>query len=187
MTDDIEQTSDAARADSGEGSRVRTLRWIRVWIVILMIGLAVSGITAFPLQPELGFAAAALHSTGLDSAIPAFVAWVDRVAEALNATYGAYPFIGYGTDWLAFAHLIIALAFIGPLRDPIRNVWVLQWGMIACVAIVPLALIAGSIRGLPLGWQLIDMSFGLGGIIPLLIAFMLTRRLERRIPAVPVS
>ncbi|SCF41963.1 hypothetical protein [Micromonospora mirobrigensis] len=32
----------------------------------------------------------------------------------------------YGTDWLAFAHLVLAVAFWGPLRDPVRNVWVVQ-------------------------------------------------------------
>jgi hypothetical protein len=144
-----------------------------------MAGLVVSGITAFPLDRELAFASATLQSTGLSAVVPDFAAWVDRVAHALDATYRAYPFIAYGTDWLAFAHLIIAVAFIGPLRDPVRNVWVLQWGMIACIAIIPLALIAGAIRGLPLGWQLIDISFGVVGIIPLVIASVLTRRLAR--------
>lgn len=188
MTDNIPRSAEASQPGVQDASRARTLLWIRVWIVVLMIGLIVSGITAFPLRPELGFAATTLHGTGLDNVIPAFSAWVDRVSEALDTTYGAYPFVAYGTDWLAFAHLIIALAFIGPLRDPIRNVWVLQWGMIACIAIIPLALIAGSIRELPLGWQLIDMSFGVGGIIPLLLAFILTRRLERgTAPSWPVD
>ena len=74
---------------------------------------------------------------------------------------------------------MIAVAFIGPLRDPVRNIWVVQFGMIACVGVIPLALIAGTIRGIPLGWQLIDMSFGIVGIIPLLIVNRLIRRLER--------
>lgn len=59
-----------------------------------------------------------------------------------------------------------------------RNIWVIQWGMIACVAVIPLALIAGSVRGIPLGWMLLDMSFGVFGIVPLLIVYRLTRRLE---------
>ena len=49
--------------------------------------------------------------------------------------------------------------------------------MIACVGVIPLALIAGAVRGLPLGWQLIDISFALA-IVPMLIAYRLTRRLE---------
>ena len=102
----------------------------------------------------------------------------ERVRDALIATNAQYPFLAYGTDWLAFAHLVIAVAFLGPLRDPVRNIWVIQWGVIACVGVIPLALIAGPIRGLPLGWTLIDLSFVVA-VIPLAIAWRLTRRLER--------
>ena len=49
-------------------------------------------------------------------------------------------------------------AVIGPLRDPVRNVWVIQWAMIACVAVTPLALIAGSVRGIPFGWMLVELD-----------------------------
>jgi hypothetical protein len=87
---------------------------------------------------------------------------------------------GYGTDWLAFAHLVIAVAFWGPLRDPVRNVWVVHFGMIACVAVIPLALIAGPARGIPWWWLLVDMSFGVFGIVPLLFAERAIRRLARR-------
>ena len=75
----------------------------------------------------------------------------------------------YGTDWLAFAHLVIAVAFVGPLRDPVKNVWVVEWGMIACLSVIPLALICGPIRGIPFCWQIIDCSFGVVGVIPLAI------------------
>jgi hypothetical protein len=43
--------------------------------------------------------------------------------------------------------------------------------------VVPLALIAGPIRGLPWWWLLIDISFGVFGIIPLLVAYKYIRRL----------
>jgi hypothetical protein len=78
-----------------------------------------------------------------------------------------YPFIFYGTDWLAFAHVVIAVAFWGPLRDPIKNIWVVEFGMIACVMVIPLAMIFGPIRGIPFFWRLADCSFGVFGIIPL--------------------
>ena len=52
--------------------------------------------------------------------------------DGLDATYAAYPFIAYGTDWLAFGHLIIALFFVGPMIDPVRNVFVLRAGWWAC-------------------------------------------------------
>lgn len=160
-----------------------SLAWIRAWIVFFIVALALSGITAFPLETELRLASDILHSTAMPQLLPGFVAWIDQVRDALIATNDAYPFLAYGTDWLAFAHLVIAVAFIGPLRDPVRNIWVIQWGMIACVGVIPLALIAGAIRGIPFVWTLIDMSFGVVGIIPLIVVYRLVRRYERRISA----
>ncbi len=78
-----------------------------------------------------------------------------------------FPFLAYGTDWLAFGHFVIAIAFIGPLRNPVKNIWVVEFGMIACVLVVPFALGMGAVRGIPIGWRLIDCSFGVLGIIPL--------------------
>lgn len=155
----------------------RRLSTIRICLVIVIGGLVVSGVTAFPLREELMFGRDILSSTGLSTTFPDLAFWVQRVAEGLDATGRAYPFLAYGTDWLAFAHLAIAVAFVGPLLDPVRNVWVTIWGLIMCAGIVPLALIAGSVRGLPIGWQLIDISFGVIAAVPLVIAFVLTRRL----------
>ena len=146
---------------------------------MVIIGLIVSGVTAFPLREELLLAQDALAQFGIGQYLPGLEQWVARVAEGLVVTHAAYPFIAYGTDWLAFAHLLIAVAFVGPLIDPIRNIWVTIWGLIACAGIIPLALIAGGIRGLPAGWQLIDISFGVLAAVPLTIALLLTRRLER--------
>lgn len=157
----------------------RTLLAVRVCLGIVIAGLVVSGVTAFPLREELTLGAELLHAIGAGTWAPGLFGWVDRVAGALVITGEEYPFLAYGTDWLAFAHLLIAVAFVGPLRDPVRNVWVTQWGLIACAGIIPLALIAGTIRGLPFGWQLIDMSFGIVAAVPLVIALVLTKRLER--------
>lgn len=79
-----------------------------------------------------------------------FHPWVERVNEGITATNARYPFLAYGRDWLAFAHLVIAMAFIGPYLDPVRNKWVITFGLIACGGVIPLALIAGPIRGIPL-------------------------------------
>lgn len=156
-----------------------TLRWIRFWLVFFIVALVVSGLTALPLEAELRFASKVLHATGAPQMLPELVAWIDRVRDGLGETYAEFPFIAYGTDWLALAHIVIAMAFIGPLRDPVRNIWIIQWGMIACVLVIPLALIAGPIREIPLGWQLLDVSFGVFGVIPLLIVYRLTRELDR--------
>jgi len=157
---------------------IRTLRAIRIWLVIFIVCLVISGLTAFPLETELRLAASILRATVVGEWMPQLTEWIDRVRDALIVTNERYPFLAYGTDWLAFAHLIIAIAFIGVFRDPVRNVWIIVWGMIACVAVIPLALVAGPIRGIPWGWTLIDCSFGVVGIVPLIIVYRLIRRLE---------
>lgn len=89
------------------------------------------------------------------------------------------PWLSYGTDWLAFAHLVIALVFVGPLRDPVKNIWVIHFGMIACIGVFPLAFIAGSIRGIPFFWQWVDCSFGVIGFVPLYLCHKYIGMLER--------
>lgn len=147
------------------------MRRIRIWLAIFVAGLILSGVTAFPLQTETRWLVAALQTDAVSHAAgsSSLLAWVERVNDALTITDAAYPFLAYGTDWLAFAHLVIAVAFIGPYTDPVRNKWVITFGLIACAGVIPLALIAGSIRGIPFGWRLIDCSFGVFGCIPLSI------------------
>lgn len=154
------------------------LRRIRTWLWIFIVCLALSGLTAFPLGTETRWLADAVHRTGLDGHWPDLATWTDRVRDGVADTGGRYPFLAYGTDWLAFAHLVIATAFLGPLRDPLRNVWVIRWALLACGAVVPLALVCGPLRGIPLLWRFIDMSFGVVGAIPLLIVLRAIRRLE---------
>ncbi|MBB5119273.1 membrane protein [Streptomyces eurocidicus] len=155
-------------------------RRIRIWLVVFIVGLVLSGLTAFPLVTEVRWMEEVLGSDAspVPEHLPGLMDWVVRVREGLDATDAKYPFVLYGTDWLAFAHLVIAVAFYGPYRDPVRNIWVIEFGVIACAGIVPLALICGSIRGIPFYWQLVDMSFGVFGVIPLLILRRLIKRLE---------
>ena len=153
---------------------------IRLLLAIFIVGLVVSGLTAFPLETELRILGTILE---IDPAVPpsnyaGLQGWIATVGQGVRETYAKYPFIAYGTDWLAFAHLVIAIAFIGPYRDPVRNTWVVTFGMIACVAIIPLALIAGSIRQIPFFWRLIDCSFAVFGILPLLLVRRDIRILE---------
>jgi hypothetical protein len=144
------------------------MRRVRALLVFFMLALAVSGITAIPLQWELGILnGLAGKESVLGSWLPRMAEWIGRVNEGVQAGYGQYPFLAYGTDWLAFAHIVIAIAFIGPLRDPLKNIWVIEFGMIACILIIPWTLLLGSLRGIPFFWMLIDMSFGVFGIVPL--------------------
>ena len=108
--------------------------------------------------------------------------WLAEVRDGVGATNAKYPFIGYGTDWLAFGHFVIAIVFIGPLRDPLKNVWVVEFGMIACALVVPFALVMGGVRGIPLGWRLIDCSFGIFGILPLWFCRRLVKQLAEANP-----
>jgi hypothetical protein len=147
---------------------------IRVLIWIFVLGLILSGITAFPLESELKFITGHFPYKGT-----VISGWLDKVYEALKNSNENYPFLSYGTDWLAFAHLIIAVVFIGPLKDPEKNIWVIEFGMIACISVFPLALIAGEIRQIPIFWRIIDCSFGVIGIIPLYIARRLIKIRER--------
>ena len=89
--------------------------------------------------------------------------------------------MAYGYDWLAFAHLVIAVAFFGVLKDPVWNKWIIQFGRIACSMIFPLAFIAGYVRGIPFYWQLIDCSFGVIGFIPLTVCYRKIEQLENSI------
>lgn len=158
------------------------LRRIRFWLGIVIAGLVLSGITAFPLQSELGWLVSVLHTGALRPVADSvhLLPWVERVHEGLVATNAQYPFLAYGTDWLAFAHLVIALAFLGPYVDPVRNKWVVTFGLIACGAVIPLALIAGQVRGIPFAWRLIDCSFGVFGAIPLWLCAKLISAMERK-------
>lgn len=146
---------------------------IRRWLIFFIIMLALSGITAFPVETELRIA-----MDHLSIFTPAMQQWLNTIYIAVKSTNAQYPYLSYGTDWLAFAHLVIAIAFIGPLKDPVRNIWVLQFGMIACMLIIPLAFIAGQVRHIPFFWQLVDCSFGVFGIIPLYIVYRHIKNLE---------
>jgi hypothetical protein len=157
------------------------LRRIRILLIGFIAGLVLSGLTAFPLEWELNVLAQMLGAAPLSSPqeYSGLLFWVVKVRNGLRQTNAQFPFLAYGTDWLAFAHLMIAVAFIGPLREPVRNKWIVDWGLICCAAIIPLALICGPLRGIPFYWRLIDCSFGVVGAIPLLWCRRLIGELER--------
>jgi hypothetical protein len=145
-------------------AKLHRLTRIRSLLAGFILGLVVSGVTVFPLQIELKLLVGVIHARSGD---PGVGGWLVKVLDALNQTGDRFGFLFYGYDWLAFAHVVIAILFIGPIRDPVKNIWVIEWGMIACVLVLPLALICGPIRGIPLPWQMIDCSFGVVGIVPL--------------------
>lgn len=163
------------------------LRRLRFWLAVFIAGLVLSGITAFPLQMELTWLVAHLRTSQVRpiAVATSLLPWIERVNEGLTATNANYPFLAYGTDWLAFAHLVIAVAFVGPFLDPVRNKWVVTFGLIACGGVIPLALIAGHIRGIPIAWRMIDCSFVVFGAIPLLLCRTMIAKLETKQPESP--
>ncbi len=139
----------------------KELKQIRSLIIFFMLSLFLSGLTAIPLETELVFLSRCFsYQTPVGP-------WLEKVRSAISYANSHFPFLAYGYDWLAFAHFILAILFIGPLKDPVKNKWVVEFGMIACVLIIPFALIAGHFRAIPVGWRLIDCSFGVLGLIPL--------------------
>ena len=152
---------------------------IRAVLIFFIAALVLSGLTAFPLRWELWALDRCLgYDTLFGDTFPRIAGWLEYINDGLIHNGRYYPFMAYGTDWLAFSHIVIAIAFIGPLRDPVRNVWVLQFGMIACALVFPLAVTCGYFRGIPLLWQGIDCSFGFFGFFPLWFAYRWTRILE---------
>ena len=151
---------------NADETQIKAKKRIHLLLIIFIVGLAFSGATAIPLESEIKFLTQIQNQIGISEKSGVCV-WLAQIQNALVETNAKFPFMAYGTDWLAFAHFVIAIAFIGPLRDPVKNIWVIEFGMIACALVMPFALCMGAVRGIPIGWRLIDCSFGILGIIPL--------------------
>jgi hypothetical protein len=153
---------------------------VRAWTLFLIAGLVISGATALPIPTEVRLGARIL---GQDfrggGAVPEDVArWLRTVRDGIESTASTAPLMFYGTDWLAFGHFIIALAFVGALRDPVRNRWLYRFGMLACALVPAWALVLGEVRGIPLWWRLIDAAFGVVGFVPAWLCDRWVGRLE---------
>ena len=144
----------------------RRIRWL-TWFFI--VGLVMSGVTAIPLVTELNWLVKMFGADGQTSATASteLTRWLLHIRESLVATQSAHPQLFYGTDWLAFGHIVIAVAFVGVLRDPVRNKWLFDFGLIACAMVIPWAFVFGAVREIPVWWRLIDCSFGVFGAVPL--------------------
>jgi hypothetical protein len=160
--------------------RLRGRITLLTWFFIL--GLVISGATAIPIRWEVDKLIAWLDPHGASvqplAQQPFFVRWLLEVQAALPDERGKGGLLFYGTDWLAFGHFVIAIVFVGALRDPVRNRWLFDFGLIACGLVIPYAIIFGELRGIPFWWRLIDGSFGVVGFVPLWFCQKWTRELE---------
>lgn len=162
---------------------------IRGLVVFYMFALFFWGVTAFPLETEMRIACQIL-GISLDVSPDTYsglYGWIATIANAVINTNQNYPFLAYGTDWLAFSHLVIAAAFIGLYLKPVRNIWIVYFAMIACIGVIPLAMICGAVRDIPFAWRLIDSSFCIFGIIPLYFLHVYIKKLEKLIGYIPAK
>lgn len=150
----------------------KQLKTIRKTVVVFIALLVLSGVTAFPLQAELNFLSEYFNGNS-----GVLQLWIIEVNVAINYINQHYPFLAYGTDWLAFSHIVISIFFIGVYKNPVQNIWITTTGIIACVLIFPVAFIAGYFRNIPFFWILIDCSFGALGLIPLIIIHKNTQQI----------
>ena len=150
----------------------KTQKEIKRWLYFFMVTLFLSGFTAMPVQTEINFLAKWTENINF------IQPWMQKLNEGINTTATNYPFLFYGYDWLAFAHFMLAILFIGPIKDPVKNIWIIEFSIIACLLVIPFALVAGSLRGIPFWWRLVDCSFGVIGIIPLMICYKKIKQLS---------
>src|SRR5690349_4247231 len=71
------------------------LRRIRILLVVVVVGLVVSGLTAFPLELETRYLLKSLQP--LAPRVPALVDWIRRVHDGLAETGRRYPFMACRT------------------------------------------------------------------------------------------
>ncbi len=147
------------------------MKTIKLHLALFMFILMLSGITAFPIQTEIDFMYK--HHTSFP---PVFTEWITKLYTNLHSTPDV---MFYGTDWLAFAHIIITLFFVPVYLDPVKHKAILYVGMIACMLVFPLAFICGPIRHIPFFHQLIDCSFGVIGILYLYFILHCINKLKR--------
>ncbi len=149
---------------------MKDLTKIRMAISVFMALLILSGITAFPLRTETDFLIA--HKNSFPEPL---ANWIQTVYDAVRQTPDV---VLYGTDWLAFAHIIIALFFIPVYINPVRYKANLLVAITACGAVFILAFVCGPVRGIPFFHQLIDCAFGFIGFFPLWFVYKKIGHLE---------
>jgi len=143
---------------------------------IVVFGLVISGVTVWPAVPELKMTIRIVWGNGEPTGV--LHSFILQAIEGIESVEANYPFMLYAHDWLAFAHIVLAILFAGAIRDPIRNVWIVQCGLIICALVPILAGICIPIRGLPLVWFWIDFAFAPAAALPLWIALRDIRRAE---------
>lgn len=147
------------------------MKRIRILLIIFTVLFLLSGLTVFAVDWEIRTTIKVLwgDAPSGDGFLSPIHEKLIEIRDALPILKNQYPFMFYGLDWLGFAFIVMSILFIGAIRDPIRNKWVIQFALISCVLVIPFAVIFVPLRGMPWLWVLIDSSFGIFGAIPLVI------------------
>src|SRR5688572_29077435 len=95
---------------------VQIQKQIKGMILFFMAALIISGATAIPVEWELKTFLSDPVSDNVVSKL------LHQVLIAVQETNSKFPFLMYGYDWLAFAHFVIAIAFVGVIKNPVRNI-----------------------------------------------------------------
>ena len=144
-------------------------------LVTVAFGLFVSGVTIWPWDIELSFAISALQTIAGPEPL---IQLLQDIQQDMRLLEQSNSFVLYVADWLAFAHLVLVVLFLMALKNPIRNVLVVRFGILCSLSVPVLAITCIPMRGIPLFWILIDSSFALCAI-PLWIALKDIRKLEQ--------
>jgi hypothetical protein len=162
---------------SFHATQMKSPKRAKVMLGIVAFGLFVSGVTVWPAISELKFL---IHLLWGDSVPTGEVhRFTLQILNSLEVIKDEHSPIMYGYDWLAFAHICLAILFAGAMRDPVRNIWIIQCGLIMCALIPILAAICIPMRGIPFFWFFIDCAFVPATALPLWIALRDVQEIER--------
>lgn len=150
------------------------LRRPRMMLAVVALGLFLSGVTIWPWDPELRLAIFILE--GIGGPLP-LVELLESILADMRHLRETQSFVLYVADWLAYAHLVLTVLFLMAMKDPVRNILVVQFGLVCCLTVPILAMTCIPLRGLPLFWIVVDSSFALAAL-PLWIALRDLQRLE---------
>ncbi len=154
---------------------------VKIWMGVVAVGLILSGLTCYWLPAELALVVKFFEVLSLDQLplLDEMYAFVVHTKAGVDLVAREYPQLFLGTDYLGFAHVLLGILFIGAVRDPVKNIWIIEFGLIACVLVIPAAFLFGYLRGAPLMHYLVDSSFGVVAIFFLIKAYQRVREVER--------